>query len=554
MSRAIRIVLAVVIGLAAVAGWNTSAWAADTATTATVTASLTSAGTLTVTETFNFSAAPVDVSALTQQIPNYLDNNGLRYSYTISDISATADDSTVQPTVTKKSQVTTVSIPVGTATKFVLTYTVAGTTVAAAGDKVSFSWPLVYGLNVDVTWLTGTVELPPGAINYSCTAGEPGALVTCGTYSAGTHGDATLTFTNYGLQSGELLRTDVMFPAGLVTVTEHVEPVWTLGYAFYGGAAQIGVMAAVLVVGGLALFFVWRRVRTAGYKGQPVAVAGFAAAEGGQVRFSVDPAARPGMIGTLVDSRVDPADILATILDLAVRGHLRITELKTSQYGASDWAFTRLSVADELKPYELQLLDALTTSEVKVSALSKSVGPVIARVQDAISHEVVSVGWFSRLPSKRSPMVLWTWAAVAVAAIVTGVLVAATSFGLAGLALIAVAIVGLVIAYQTHPVTQKGAAVFAGLDELSKQLHTHTGSEIAAADRYTQISQILPYAVVLGSWEHWVEALAQADGDPDPDPTDLDWYHAPPDWRMSDLPHSLDSFITIVTGRLFTRS
>ena len=51
---------------------------------------------------------------------------------------------------------------------------------------------------------------------------------------------------------------------------------------------------------------------------------------------------RPGEIGTLVDERVDPIDVTATLLDLAVRGHLLITELpRESAYARTEWELSR---------------------------------------------------------------------------------------------------------------------------------------------------------------------------------------------------------------------
>jgi hypothetical protein len=47
-------------------------------------------------------------------------------------------------------------------------------------------------------------------------------------------------------------------------------------------------------------------------------------------------------------------------------------------------------------------------------------------------------------------------------------------------------------------------------------------------------------------------AARQAEGGQN-GPAALDWYQAPPDWRPQDLPASLDAFITVLTGRLFTR-
>ncbi|MDN5727120.1 MAG: DUF2207 domain-containing protein, partial [Propionibacteriales bacterium] len=68
-----------------------------------------------------------------------------------------------------------------------------------------------------------------------------------------------------------------------------------------------------------------------------------------------------------------------------------------------------------------------------------------------------------------------------------------------------------------------------------------------------ELSEVLPYAIVLGGADRWLDAFAAADEDEDADPTDLDWYHGPQNWHLRDLPDSLRNFITTVSGRLFTR-
>jgi len=557
MRRTIRVISGLVVGAALGLAWIAPAQAAS-ADSVDVTAKLTRDGVLTVTQTFTLPSGITDVADLTQSIPSSMDRDGRHYAFDVTDVTVQADGTAVTPDLTRQSGATLLSIPLGTATEFIVNYTVSGTTTTAVDGKVDFTWPVLGALNISAIKITGSVELPPGAVNYDCSAGVAGALTTCSTYGAGTHGSTTLEFTQSSLLAGQIVQAEVIFPAGMVTTTERWSPVWTLGRALSPGGTQIGSLVLVLVVGGLLLFAAWRKIRTAGYRGLPVAVAAFDSDKDGKLRFDTDPDARPGMVGTLVDSSVDPADILATILDLAVRGHVRITEVETSRYATADWTFTRLAVdpaADsQLKPYESALLDVLTADEAKVSALSGSVRPAIGAVQHALYQEVLSAGWFSRLPSKKSPTVRWGWIGLAADVLATCALLAFTTFGLVGLGLIAVAIVAIMLAHQAHPVTPKGAAVYAGLADLSKQLHDRSGEDIEAADRYDQISRILPYSVVLGGWDHWLAAMVAADTDAETDPLDLPWYRAPQDWHMSDLPHSLDSFITVVTGRLFTRA
>jgi len=552
MSRALRVLSAIAIAATIAAGWVLPAQAAGLDAVV-VDARLSSDGVLTVKQTITLSSSS-GVDTVSEQIPSSMERDGNRYSYDISDITLTADDAPGTATVETGKSTTNVSFSVGDATTFLLTYTVRGSTTTAVDGRTDFTWVVLGGLNIDASEISGSVTVPPGAVNYDCLSGVAGALVTCSTYTAGIHASTSMDFTVNSLPAGQVVQAEVIFPPQIVTVTEKMAPVWTLGRALTPGGAQVGLMALVVVVGGLVLYAAWRKVHKVTYKGEPITVASFST-ENGNVLFNTDPEIRPGMVGTLVDSSVDPADIVSTILDLAVRGHLLITELPTPRYATSDWSFTRLkNDEDELKPYELELLDALTTSEVTVSGLSASIATAISKVQDALYQEVLSAGWFSRLPSKRSPMVIMGWIGVALAAAVTAILMAFTTYALVGLGLVAVAIVGLAVSYQAHPVTEKGAAVYAGLGELSNELHTHTGSEIESSERYTEISQILPYAVVLGGWDQWLEAMVAADEDEAADSTDLSWYHAPDDWHMSDFPASLDSLITVVTGRLFTRT
>src|SRR6185369_12467686 len=94
---------------------------------------------------------------------------------------------------------------------------------------------------------------------------------------------------------------------------------------------------------GLALWLAHRRLGSdAGVGLAPTPVAEFHPIGPGQSEFRVLDGIRPGEVGTLVDERVDPIDITATLLDLAVRGHLLITELPGADpHAPTEWTFSR---------------------------------------------------------------------------------------------------------------------------------------------------------------------------------------------------------------------
>jgi hypothetical protein len=267
---------------------------------------------------------------------------------------------------------------------------------------------------------------------------------------------------------------------------------------------------------------------------------------------------RPGEVGTLADERVDPVDVTATLLDLAVRGHLRITELpKASPHAPTDWTFARLQSSDPLLAYEHTLLDAVAPVQgdpVQVSNLAGSVGAVIGTVQSELYDEVVSRGWFAGRPdATRNRWARLGWIGLALAVLVTVALAAFTSFGLTGLALIAL-MLGVVLVAQEMPArTAKGTGVLRGLDVLRGSLLTQPVDTLPTGQGYVQLSSLLPYAIVLGGKDRWLQAVADSDDDDTPDSTDLSWYHGPDGWRLADLPASLANFVTTVQGTLFSR-
>jgi uncharacterized protein (TIGR04222 family) len=286
-------------------------------------------------------------------------------------------------------------------------------------------------------------------------------------------------------------------------------------------------------------------------------VAEFVPTGAGRTEFRVVDDIRPGHVGTVADERVDPIDVTASVVDLAVRGHLLITELpRQSAYGRSDWDLTRRTGGDTLQPFEQELLDGIAPpgGNVLVSELPGRVNATIAGVQDRLYDEVVRLGWFERRPDATRNR--WTQLAVAgvvVALLVTVLLAVFSTFGLVGLALLVLAF-GLVFVAQEMPArTAKGSALLTGLAALRSDLLTHPTSQMPPGQELSEISQLLPYAIVLGGSDRWLDAIVASDTDAAADSTDLSWYHGPADWHLRDLPDSMRNFITTVSGTLFAR-
>ena len=312
------------------------------------------------------------------------------------------------------------------------------------------------------------------------------------------------------------------------------------------------------MVGALLRWWLHRRTGAdLSFSGDVAAVGSFRPVGDGESVFEPAEGMRPGLVGTVADERVDPIDVTATLIDLAVRGHLRITELQHTQYGLVDWQFSRLeNPGDELAPYEALLLDAVVPdgSHSLASQLPQVLAPALGGVQDALYNEVVERGWFeSRPDSTRSSWAVRGWVGLGVAVAAGAALVAFTTFGLVALVLLALAIALLWIAPRMPRRTPEGTRLVAALGALSALLATHPTDQMPKGRELAEISRLLPYTVVLGARQRWLEAMAAADDDDTPDPTDVAWYHAPKTWHLRDLPPSLNQFINTVQGQLFSR-
>ena len=97
-------------------------------------------------------------------------------------------------------------------------------------------------------------------------------------------------------------------------------------------------------------------------------------------------------------------DVTATIVDLAVRGHLRIVELERAHWFSSrDWRLEGCRAGRATCcAYEKLLYDGLfeTGEQVLLSSLKKTFAARMGKVQTALYEDVTRAGWFRGRPDK----------------------------------------------------------------------------------------------------------------------------------------------------------
>ncbi|MDR1790932.1 MAG: DUF2207 domain-containing protein [Propionibacteriaceae bacterium] len=544
--------------LVALVGFGvTPAQAADPVVTQLdVTAQLEKDGSLQVAETFTFDTTP---ATFEQMLATKMADVGKSdFHYTIKDVSAAAGDAplTVEPRVTEDTF--GIAVPTGgTSEPITIRYTVIGAAQMLNNGDTLVSWDVVQGLPYAVASVDATVSASSQFNMVDCAAGDVEHPQACVYYGGGTHDDPIPFFHHEQLAPGQVLRAILSFPNGAVTPNAELIERWSLDRAFSFGPLQLALVAGLLLIGGLAIFLVHRRFGRDAAGTQPIQVAEFAPVAAGVNEFRVLDAIRPGLVGTVMDERVDPVDVAATLVDLAVRKHLLIEELPRVGHTPPDWTFTRLDGADELVDFERTLLDAVAPVDgtpARVSELGPRIGAVIGQVSAQLYGEVVRRGWFRSNPHATRQR--WRRGAVALlglGVIGTVLLVLFTSFALVGLAFLLLVGVSIVVAGEMPSRTSAGVGLVSGLQLLRDRLFIEPVERLPEPTRVEQVSSILPYALVLGGYQRWVAAIVATDVDDAPDPNAVYWYHAPADWHLAYLPDSLHTFVVTVLGTLFAR-
>jgi uncharacterized membrane protein len=215
---------------------------------------------------------------------------------------------------------------------------------------------------------------------------------------------------------------------------------------------------------------------------------------------------RPAEIGLLLDERADTLDVSATIVDLAVRKYILISELLT------DYELTKLDKADEeLLPYEHSLIEALFggKSKVRLSDLKGEFHEDLREVKDELYREAVKVHKFF----PRDPAIVrmgYRTIGVVIAAIGgIGIGVLGAAFGL-GLIAIPILVGGLAIFLLAPAMPQRTARGWEMYRRcLGFRLYMVTAEQDRQrfAEEANIFDEYLPYAIVFHCARKWASAF-----------------------------------------------
>jgi uncharacterized membrane protein len=443
--------------------------------------------------------------------------------------------------------------------RYTIDYTVSGAAQTFADhqelnwDAIGLQWP------VPITRAVVTVTTPAVITDVACYSGVFGAKQGC---DRATRTGRTASFAATALGPDE--GVTVVVGVAPHTIVPGPQPILvrrrTLADAFAlrPNTLAPAIVVAIAAIGGV-IALAWRRGRDRKFTGSAVDAAfgndtgaeeriGLGREDAGPVEFVPPDGVLPGQVGTLIDEHANLVDVTATIVDLAVRGWLTITDL-----GDKDYELTTTQVAGKgtLLPYETELMNALFGAgpDVKLSDLKYKFRTQLKVIQNAMYDDVVTQRWFRVRPDRtRQRFAALAVFAFLVAVGVTALVGVLTSFALVPLGLVLGAITLMVTAGRMPARTGKGSAMFSRVRGFRRLFDEgDQGLREKFAEQHEIFSHYLPYAIVFGCTDKWARVFSDLDAEQ----LQTGWYRGNAPFNAVLLASSINHFGTVATGTMY---
>jgi len=363
------------------------------------------------------------------------------------------------------------------------------------------------GWTIPIEQVSASLRLPdgldPSLVSSISYAGYYGSTARGGKGSIDEAG--RLTFSSGPLSPGEGLTIDVSIPRELLPLQP---PSFGERVGWFLAANKLAFLPLLTLIG---MFTLWYRV-------------------GRDPRTGiVAPAFEPprgmdaGEVGVLIDDRIDLRDISAMVVELAVKGHLKIEEIHVEDRGildrakslfghqAIDYRFIRTGKgADRLSPTEAELLAAIFDDdhpkERTLSSLENEFYRHLPALKSRLYGQLIDKGYYPHNPERARKF----YANLGFIGIITGfgLGVATSSLYLGG----SIAACGLIV-LSFSPImprkTKKGVRALSdilGLSEYIKRAEVDRIEFHDAPEKSPHLfEKLLPYAIALNLTRIWTK-------------------------------------------------
>jgi Predicted membrane protein (DUF2207) len=387
---------------------------------------------------------------------------------------------------------------------WIIEYTMTGVIIYAKDyDRLYFNTVSV-DRDVPVKTSNVMVTLPPGTdMSKVKSTAYPSASSPPTSVTSSKQGN-TLLWETKGIAPQTTLTVDVSFPKGVVQVP--------LVYRAWFGILVIILAALLILVIGGGMIWMWNK------KGRDIAAPALDV-----VQYEPPEGLRPAEVGMLMDEIPRNSDVTATIVDLAIRGQLVISEGEASGIlKHKEYSFESKGASTEgLEQFETDTLTGLfeSGSVVTQEDLKDKFYTHLPIISTHIKELVLGKEFWDGDPAsvKRK----YFYIGILLLLLMIPVYYARSWFDLGYLLALmpALGISGIVVMIVGHYMprrTEKGAQMYSYIMGFKDYLSTAEKEEMKFMTP-ENFQTNLPYAMVLGVTQQWAEKFK-------------DIYTSPPDW------------------------
>ena len=230
----------------------------------------------------------------------------------------------------------------------------------------------------------------------------------------------------------------------------------------------------------------------------------------------------PAIIEVLIKQSSETKGILATVVNLAVRGYIKIIEKETKIlfFTRKEYVFEKLKNEADLKPFEQKVINSLFKKKKVVSSIElknkfyKELSDIKKTIYEEVAQTDLFNGNIDQIRSKSSKAYFIALIVSIIMFFIFMMVVLALGFssympqGLILLAgLIVSCMIGLVFSYQMPVLTQQGLESKWKTLGFITYLHTAERFKIGTETLET-FSEFLPYAIIFGVEKQWAQRFS----------------------------------------------
>lgn len=262
--------------------------------------------------------------------------------------------------------------------------------------------------------------------------------------------------------------------------------------------------------------------------------------------------------GILIDEKADMRDISAVMIDLAIRGFIRIEEIEEKTLGIfkhKEYILHRLKESGEknLQKFEQTLLDKIFDGkkEQKLSKLKNKFYKHIPELKKQMFTAVMDKKLFTKNPEKAKTwyIVIGMFVTFGGFAAIPGLAFYMTWGIVLGLSLAICGILTIVFGFYMPQKTDHGHELYKRILGLKMYIETAEKDRIKFHEKEKHFEKLLPYAMIFSQTKHWAKQFE-------------DIYTQPPDWytastwgaasafSLTDFTHNLENCTSAISTSL----